>query len=161
MKTRFLAILLIVMTAFSTLAATQALAVAVDVDALADPALDQRARVIARQLRCLVCQNQSIEDSNADLARDLRQLVRDRLKAGDSDDQVIAYIVARYGDWVLLNPPVNPRTYLLWAAPILIAALGLILTVRRRRNTRLGPSVPLSADESARLQEILGDQPPR
>jgi cytochrome c-type biogenesis protein CcmH len=109
----------------------------------------------------LVCQNQSIEDSNADLARDLRQLVRDRLKAGDNDDQVIAYIVARYGDWVLLNPPVNPRTYLLWAAPILIAGLGLILAVRRRRNTRLGPSGPLSADESARLQEILGDQPPR
>ena len=161
MRPKFLALLFVLLTALSPLGAMQALAVAVDVDALADPALDQRARVIARQLRCLVCQNQSIEDSNADLARDLRQLVRDRLKAGDNDDQVIAYIVARYGDWVLLNPPVNPRTYLLWAAPILIAGAGLILTVRRRRNTRSSPAVPLSADESARLKEILGDPPSR
>ena len=160
MKTWILAIFLITMTGLSPLAATHVLAVAVDVDALADPALDQRARVIARQLRCLVCQNQSIEDSNADLARDLRQLVRDRLKAGDNDDQVIAYVVARYGDWVLLNPPVNPRTYLLWAAPLLIAGIGLVLTVRRHQRS-LTAAEPLSADESSRLQEILGDQPPR
>ena len=157
MKTRILAILLIIVTGLGTL---PAFAVAVDVDALADPALDQRARVIARQLRCLVCQNQSIEDSNADLARDLRQLVRDRLKAGDNDDQVIAYIVARYGDWVLLNPPVNPRTYLLWAAPVLIAGIGLVLAMRRRHSRR-NAAEPLSADESSRLQEILGDQAPR
>jgi len=153
MKTRLLAILLVIMTGLGTL---PAFAVAVDVDALADPALDQRARVIARQLRCLVCQNQSIEDSNADLARDLRQLVRERLKSGDNDDQVIAFIVARYGDWVLLNPPVNPRTYLLWAAPVLIAGIGLILAMRRRPS-RLGAAEPLSAAESSRLQEILGD----
>ena len=151
---------LLAMLAFMPLAAYApiAQAVAVDVDALANPALDQRARAISRQLRCLVCQNQSIEDSNADLARDLRQLVRDRLLAGDSDAQVIAYIVARYGDWVLLNPPLKSSTLALWLAPFVFVGLGLvgiILQARRRarRPRALGAS-PLSADETARLQQL-------
>jgi cytochrome c-type biogenesis protein CcmH len=138
-------------------------AVAVDIDALANPALDQRARAVARQLRCLVCQNQSIEDSNADLARDLRQLVRERMIAGDTDAQVIDYVVARYGDWVLLNPPVNSRTYILWLAPLAFAGLGLlglILTLRRRTTAAAGAGRPgpLSADEDQRLKDLL-DQP--
>jgi cytochrome c-type biogenesis protein CcmH len=134
-------------------------AVAVDVDALANPALDQRARVIARQLRCLVCQNQSIEDSNADLAKDLRQLVRDRLIAGDTDEQAIAYIVARYGDWVLLNPPLKSSTMALWLAPFVIAGLGLaaiILRGRRRDPARADQTLAaLSPDEAARLKQMV------
>jgi cytochrome c-type biogenesis protein CcmH len=138
-------------------------AVAVDIEALANPALDQRARAVARQLRCLVCQNQSIEDSNADLARDLRQLVRERMIAGDTDAQVIDYVVARYGDWVLLNPPVNHRTYILWLAPLAFAGLGLvglILTLRRRTLPSTGAARPgpLSAEEDQRLKDLL-DQP--
>ena len=133
-----------------------AYAVAVDVDALANPALDQRARAVSRQLRCLVCQNQSIEDSNADLARDLRQLVRERLTAGDTDEQAIAYIVARYGDWVLLKPPFNPSTLVLWLAPVGIAGLGLLIMMRRGRHVVPEDLAgPLSADETARLKRMV------
>ncbi|WP_345900008.1 cytochrome c-type biogenesis protein, partial [Martelella sp. UBA3392] len=93
---------------------------------LSDPALEARAREISAELRCMVCQNQSIDDSNADLARDLRLLVRDRLAEGDSDDEVIDYVVSRYGEFVLLKPRFSPHTWLLWGAPALLILLGAI-----------------------------------
>ena len=101
-----------------------ALAVMPD-EVLKDPALEARARVISQDLRCLVCQNQSIDDSNAPLARDLRLIVRERLNAGDTDTQVFDYVVARYGNYVLLKPPLQTDTVLLWAAPFIMLAVGL------------------------------------
>ena len=124
---------------------------------LADPALEARARVISQELRCLVCQNQSIDDSNADLAHDLRVLVRDRLKAGDSDGQVIDYIVERYGQFVLLKPPIEPATYALWFSPAAIVLAGLaaaFIHVRRRAAAPVPP--PLSAEERERLERLIG-----
>ena len=103
---------------------TSALAVMPD-EVLKDPALEARARVISQDLRCLVCQNQSIDDSNAPLARDLRLIVRERLNAGDTDTQVFDYVVARYGNYVLLKPPLQTDTVLLWAAPFIMLAVGL------------------------------------
>ena len=128
---------------------------------LDDPVLEERARGLTIQLRCLVCQNQSIDDSDAELARDLRLLVRERLSAGDSDTQVLDFIVARYGDFVLLNPPFKASTLLLWATPVLAVLAGLIiLFTRRRRQPAMGG---LSAEEEARLNEVLkqidGDPP--
>ena len=121
---------------------------------LADPVLETRAREISKDLRCLVCQNQSIDDSNAELARDLRVLVRRRLVAGDSDNQVIDYVVSRYGDFVLLNPPFKGATYALWLGPGLIAALGLLAVVvffRRRRSVLAsGEAVPSNAAKKPR-----------
>jgi cytochrome c-type biogenesis protein CcmH len=128
---------------------------------LKDPALEQRAREISRHLRCLVCQNQSIDDSNADLARDLRLLVRARLKAGDSDKAVIRYIVARYGDFVLLKPPVKPATYALWFGPALVLLIGLVsafVFLRRRRAAGETKPAPLSAAEQKRLDALLKDE---
>jgi len=126
---------------------------------LADPRLEVRARAISLELRCLVCQNQSIDDSNAPLARDLRILVRERLKAGDSDEAVIGYIVGRYGEFVLLRPTFGPHTVLLWLAPfaILLAAGGAIAW-RLRRTAGSPPPAALSAEEQARLKALLGDQ---
>jgi cytochrome c-type biogenesis protein CcmH len=127
---------------------------------LDDPVLEARAREISKNLRCLVCQNQSIDDSNADLARDLRIIVRQRLVAGDSNDQVTQYIVDRYGDFVLLRPPVKVTTYALWFGPAIIllaAAAGLAVVARRRRGG--GPQA-LSARDEARVRELLdGDEP--
>jgi cytochrome c-type biogenesis protein CcmH len=129
---------------------------------LSDQALETRARRISTEIRCLVCQNQSIDDSDAPLAHDLRVLVRDRLKAGDSDAAVRDFIVGRYGDFVLLRPPMNGRTLLLWFGPaaiLLAAGLGLLLA--RRRNAPPAPA-PLTADEEARLGAILqADEVPR
>jgi cytochrome c-type biogenesis protein CcmH len=125
---------------------------------LADPALEARARALGQELRCLVCQNQSIDDSNADLAHDLRVLVRERLAAGDSDRQVLAYLTSRYGDYVLLRPPVKPTTWLLWfGPPALLLAGGLaILVAWRRRGAKLAvPPAPLSADERQRLARLM------
>lgn len=129
-------------------------------EALPDKALEQRARQISSGLRCLVCQNQSIDDSDAPLAKDLRVLVRERLVAGDSDADVRSFVVARYGDFVLLSPPVNLRTIGLWAAPFLILLLGLVFIWRRARTLPVatGATVPLSADEKARLKELTGLQ---
>ena len=103
---------------------------------LSDPALERRALALYREIRCLVCQNQSIAESNAGLARDLRQLVRERIGAGASDAQVIAYLVERYGDWVLLQPPFKAATWALWFAPVavlLLAGLGVFAWYRRSR----------------------------
>lgn len=125
---------------------------------LSDPALEARAREISEELRCLVCQNQSIDDSDADLAHDLRVLVRERLLAGDTNQQAINYIVARYGDYVLLNPPLKPDTYILWASPfILVGLAGLAVFGFYRRKKREGRTTPanLTEQERKRLNEIL------
>lgn len=139
----------------ATLWCGQALAVTPD-EMLTDPRLENRARAIGKELRCLVCQNESIDDSNADLAHDLRVLVRQRLVAGDSDEQVKQYIVARYGTYVLLKPPFDAETYLLWFGPLilLLGAAGTAAIYLRRR-TAAGEAPPLSADESQRLSALL------
>lgn len=133
----------------------QAFAVRPD-EILPDPKLESRARTIGKELRCLVCQNESIDESDADLAHDLRVLVRQRLVAGDSDEQVKQYIVARYGNYVLLKPPFDTETYLLWFGPLILllgAAGTAAFYLRHRRST--GEPPPLSADESQRLAALL------
>ncbi|MDH3230326.1 MAG: cytochrome c-type biogenesis protein CcmH [Alphaproteobacteria bacterium] len=125
---------------------------------LDDPVLEARAREISQNLRCLVCQNQSIDDSNADLARDLRIIVRQRLVAGDSNDEVFQYLVDRYGEYVLLRPPVRGSTYALWFGPIVIllfAGGALLLIARHRRNRPAATG--LTAEEQARVSELLDD----
>ncbi len=128
---------------------------------LDDAALEARARAISADLRCLVCQNQSIDDSDAPLARDLRILVRERLLAGDSNAQAIAYIVDRYGDYVLLKPPFNAQTLLLWAAPLgalLIGGVIIVVFMRRRAGEPVADTQALSAEEEARLKELMRDR---
>jgi cytochrome c-type biogenesis protein CcmH len=125
---------------------------------LQDPILEARARDISKHLRCLVCQNQSIDDSDADLAHDLRVLVRERLKQGDSNQQVIAYITARYGDFVLLKPPFEPATWLLWFGPAAILLLGAAGIVAIRRRRAAAPPPELSAEERRRLADLLKDR---
>lgn len=131
---------------------------------LADPVMEARAREISKELRCLVCQNQSIDDSNADLARDLRVLVRERLVAGDSNEQVLAYVHDRYGDFVLLRPPLTGYTALLWGGPfalLLLAGFGTALYMRqRRRDVETMPAPALTAEEEARLAALLNDDKP-
>ncbi len=130
---------------------------------LADPKLEARARQIGEDLRCLVCQNQSIDDSDADLAHDLRMLVRQRLQAGDNDDQVKRFLVARYGDYVLLTPPFQTNTLALWlGAPILllIAITVAILFNRRRSISSTNADEPLSADEKRRIANLIETAPP-
>lgn len=122
---------------------------------LKDPVLEARAREISKELRCLVCQNQSIDDSNAELAADLRRIVRERLVAGDSDAEVIDYIVARYGEFVLLRPRVEPATLLLWAGPFVVLLLGAGVAVIVFRRGRAGTAPALDPEESARLDEIM------
>ncbi|MGE0764911.1 MAG: cytochrome c-type biogenesis protein CcmH [Hyphomicrobiaceae bacterium] len=129
---------------------------------LADPALEARARHISGGLRCLVCQNQSIDDSNAPLARDLRLLVRERLRSGDSDQAVMSYVVRRYGDFVLLRPPLNAETVLLWVAPLLLLIGAAVFARRQFRRaasaslpTATSAEAPLSPEESQRLDRIL------
>ena len=126
---------------------------------LADPALEARARDISQDLRCLVCQNQSIDDSNAPLARDLRLLVRERLKAGDSDQAVVDYVTARYGDFARLKPPFQPNTWLLWLGPLAVAALGAMgVAWRLRRRSAAAQDAappPLSAEERETLARLL------
>jgi cytochrome c-type biogenesis protein CcmH len=125
---------------------------------LADPVLEARAREISQGLRCLVCQNESIDDSAADLAHDIRVLLRERLTAGDIDAQAIQFIVARYGDFVLLKPPVEPATFLLWFGPpalLLLAGIGIALAIRRRRFAPEAPPPPLSDAEKERLDRLV------
>jgi cytochrome c-type biogenesis protein CcmH len=125
---------------------------------LADPALEARARGLSKELRCLVCQNQSIDESNADLAHDLRLLLRQRLVAGDTDQQVLDYIVARYGVFVLLDPPFAPLTWVLWLTPpALVLAGGGLLLFRARRRRLEPPVLELSREESARAAQLLGE----
>jgi cytochrome c-type biogenesis protein CcmH len=128
---------------------------------LQDPALEQRARGLSKQLRCLVCQNQSIDDSDADLARDLRRIVREQLVAGKSDAEIISYVTARYGDFVLLKPPVEPATWGLWFGPAAllgIAAITIGIYVNRRRRGIDGLP-PLSPEERAQLEALLNEEP--
>jgi cytochrome c-type biogenesis protein CcmH len=127
---------------------------------LSDPKLEKRARALSTELRCAVCQNQSIDDSNAPLARDLRLLVRERLKAGDSDSDVLKFIVARYGEFVLLRPPVAINTLLLWLGPpamLLVTLIFLFTKVRRERLARERKVEPLSTAEAERLKSLLSD----
>jgi cytochrome c-type biogenesis protein CcmH len=126
---------------------------------LADPALEARARALSQELRCLVCQNQSIDESNADLAHDLRVIVRQRLLAGDTDQQVLDYIVARYGVFPLLDPPFAPATYLLWLTPpVLVLGAGIFLLVRARRRRPDRELPALSDEERDRAALLLGER---
>ena len=128
-------------------------------EVLDDPVLENRARTLSRLIRCLVCQNESIDTSNADLARELRILVRERLTDGDSDAEVFDFLVARYGDFVLLRPRMKPANYLLWFGPaalLLFGAAGITLYFRRRRPSSADG---LSAEEEARVARLIGQDP--
>jgi cytochrome c-type biogenesis protein CcmH len=137
------------------LAPTFAIAVSPE-EMLKDPVLETRARILSRELRCMVCQNQSIDDSEAPLAKDLRLLVRERLTQGDSDKQVLDFLVARYGEFVLLRPPFEWRTLLLWGVSpmVLIAGTVGLIVVARRRPTVMPPAPPLSAAEQRRVTAL-------
>jgi len=127
---------------------------------LSDPALEARARDISKGLRCLVCQNQSIDDSDASLAKDLRVLVRERITAGDSNDQVVTYVVSRYGDFVLLKPPFNMATLVLWLGPLLLILGGLIAAIlffRKNKKIIAPASAPLTEAEKMRVAELLAE----
>lgn len=127
---------------------------------LEDPVLEQRAREISKDLRCVVCQNENIDSSHAGVARDLRILVRERLVAGDSDEDVLDFVVARYGDYVLFNPPFKPSTYALWIGPFAVMGLGLlgvvVLLARRPRKINAG-DVALSEDEERAVAAMLAE----
>jgi cytochrome c-type biogenesis protein CcmH len=146
-------------------AASSAYAVQPD-EIMSDPVKEARARNLSRELRCMVCQNQSIDDSEAPLARDLRLLVRERIAAGDSDAQVIDFLVARYGEFVLLKPRLEPRTLLLWLLPpVALAGGGFALWIHSRRRSRSAvadaAAVSLTPDEEARLEALIsGEAPP-
>jgi cytochrome c-type biogenesis protein CcmH len=126
-------------------------------EALTDPALEARARALSAELRCMVCQNQSIDDSDAPLAHDLRLLVRERLAAGDTDSQVLDFLVARYGEFVLLKPRFSPHTAVLWIAPLAALLLGAALAAAAWRRARAAPAAPrpLSEDEERAVRELL------
>ncbi len=164
LTTRFTTFLRFLVLAAALIGAAPSIAVQPD-EILPDPKLEARARALSHELRCMVCQNQSIDDSDAPLAHDLRVLVRDRLKTGDSDQQVLDFLVARYGEFVLLNPRFEWQTLPLWLAPVAILVVGggvLAIAVRRRRQNRGARAtaiVPLSESERARLAELTGPQP--
>lgn len=141
------------------LAATQALAVLPD-EQLANPVLEARAVALSKDLRCVVCQNQNIDDSAAPIARDMRLLLRERIAAGDSDKEAVDYLVARYGNYVLLDPPFQLDTWLLWLSPLgilLLAAAGLIVSLRRQSASQ--PASPLTPAEQQELSAILSGNP--
>jgi cytochrome c-type biogenesis protein CcmH len=135
-----------------------ALAVSDPNEMLPDRQQERRAEEIGHQLRCLVCQNESVEESDADLARDLRRIIRDRVKAGDSDQQVIDWMVARYGDFVRLRPPIDAETLLLWLAPVLALGVGVVAVVLLRRR-EAEPIAPLSGEERRQIASLI--QPDR
>lgn len=147
--------------AFALMLAVAAPALAADPsEMLKDPVLEKKAEDLGKELRCLVCQNESIEDSNADLARDLRVIVRERFAKGESSDQVKQYVVDRYGDYVLLNPPFKGTTLVLWLGPfaLLVVAVGAASAFfRRRPSVNATPVVPLSTEEKRRLDALLKD----
>ncbi|MDA1058432.1 MAG: cytochrome c-type biogenesis protein CcmH [Proteobacteria bacterium] len=153
---RHFALLAVVMVALAAPASAQY----VD-QVLADRQQESRAQSLHKQIRCLVCQNQAIADSNAELARQLRTIVRERIVAGDDDTQVKAYLVDRYGDWVLMRPPLKASTAVLWISPFVILAAvlvgALLFAIRRRKQTQ-SPANPLNADEESRLASILNDR---
>ncbi len=157
MRALFLCLALI----FAPLASTYAV---LPNEVLSDPLLEKRARALSKNIRCLVCQNQSIDDSNADLARDLRVLVRERLTSGDSDTEVLDFLIARYGDFVMLKPPFKGSTYILWFGPIAVFVLAVIglAVFFRRRNVLLagaGDTAPrLSSEERDRLTRLLDNK---
>lgn len=126
---------------------------------LPDPAQEARAKAIFQDVRCLVCQNESIDDSEASLARDLRRVVREQVAAGRSEDEVKAFLTARYGEFVLLKPPFNLGNAALWLGPFLAALAGLALLAARLRAGRAAPAADLSAEEEARLATLLDESP--
>ena len=156
-----IAVLIVMLLAGFT--ASAAYAVQPD-EIMSDPAKELRARDLSRELRCMVCQNQSIDDSEAPLARDLRLLVRERIAAGDSNAQVLDFLVARYGEFVLLKPRVEPHTLLLWLLPPLaLVGGGVALWINGRRRSKSatagdGSTVKLTADEEARLRQLIADE---
>jgi cytochrome c-type biogenesis protein CcmH len=130
---------------------------------LADPALEARARALSQEIRCMVCQSETIDDSGADLAHDLRVLVRERITAGDSDEDVRQFLVARYGDYILMKPPLKPYTWLLWFGPaaiLLVAGVAIAAVARRRARAAAVPPAPLSEAERQRLDALLADGGP-
>jgi len=142
----------------AAIASSSSLAVQPD-ELMKDPKLEARARELSRELRCMVCQNQSIDESEAPLARDLRLLVRERLSKGDTDQQVLDFLVARYGEFVLLKPPLESKTIILWALPpvaLLAGAISLFFAVRRRRTVQLEPAT-LSIEERRRLSTLVDE----
>lgn len=125
-----------------------------------DPKLEERVMAISRELRCLVCQNETLADSRADLAVDLRNEIREQMKAGKSDEEVIAFVTARYGDFVLYRPPIRPSTYLLWFGPFILLLGGLIFLFRYVRSRReLIVDVPLTPGERRRAEDLLQTDP--
>ena len=127
---------------------------------LANPALEARARQVSQGLRCLVCQNESIDESHADLAHDVRVLLRERITAGDTDAQATAYIVARYGEFVLLEPPMKRSTYLLWFSPVLLLAAAAAAVALAARHKSTPPAPPRDAAERQRLAQLLQESEP-
>jgi cytochrome c-type biogenesis protein CcmH len=127
-------------------------------DTLKDPAQEARARSMFHEIRCVVCQNESIDDSQAELAHDLRQLIRGQVAEGKSDAEIRSFLVSRYGDFILLKPRLNVQTAILWTVPFLIVLAGVgLLVARRRKAGELAPEPSLSADEEARLKSLLDD----
>ena len=150
------ALVVAVMVGFGLAAGAQVVTEIID-PPLEDPVLETRAVTIHKLIRCLVCQNQSIHDSNAGLARDLRVVVRDRIAAGDTNDQAIQFLVDRYGDWVLLKPPFKAATLALWLGPVLILMVAgwSARAYFRKARTQVAQAVPLTEDEQRRLAELL------
>ena len=150
---------LVIALVLAAIASSSSLAVQPE-EMLKDPKLEARARELSRELRCMVCQNQSIDESEAPLARDLRLLVRERLTKGDTDQQVLDFLVVRYGEFVLLKPPLESRTIILWALPpvaLLAGAVGLVFAMRRRRTVQVEPAT-LSTEERRKLSTLVDER---
>ena len=145
----------LILVMLALIAPTLALAVRPD-EMLKDSALESRARELSGQLRCLVCQNESIDESDASLARDIRLLIRERISKGESNDQIRDFLVSRYGDFILLKPPLKPETLILWLSAPLTLALGAYAIFRGSRGAKT-PAAPLTAEEEARLRELEGN----
>ena len=146
---------------FIALMSLSALAVGVDEKRLSDPTQEARAQEVMKQLRCLVCQNQSVVDSDASLAKDIRLIVRERIIAGDSDEEVLGFMTDRYGDWVLLKPPFDGATIILWLSPVMLLLIGFFIVYRNQKTRKkVMISDPLSEDEKQRLEALLavGDE---